>query len=225
MQEQLTLNGENDFVSDTLKYDQFGCCHLYVKCSLSGKCLSEDQRSNSCLYRRHLEKGEVFYSSSSSKFDRAYFETMCQTYEELDDKDSFLQLVDYFARKKRMATSLFCLHSNKLKSVIVATSNLDIFNFSSNITKYTEHMLISELKDIISQAGLDTDKSIKKNSKTNISEAFKRYNRLADAVLKKYIHITFNSQKQVYIDEFFRKYINKPTTELIDVRCAKEKAT
>lgn len=147
---------------------------------------------------------------------------MCQTYEELDDKDSFLQLVDYFARQKRMATSLFCSHSNKLKSVITATSNLDIFDISCNINKYTEYLMISELRNIISQTGLDTDKSIKKNTKTSISEAFRKYNSLADAVLKKYIYITFNSQKQIYIDEFFRKYIDDSIIALIDVRCPKE---
>lgn len=220
MYEQMTLNMETEFVPDILKSDNFGCCNLYRECSLAGKCVRNDERSLCCSYRKHLEQGEIFYSPASPNFDGGYFETLCKTYESLDDKEGFWQLVDYFVREKRMAINLFCLSNDRIKQVIAATKELDIFTLSCDVSEYTNNALISELRKIITDVGLGIEKSIKKNRKDSITEAFNKYDVLSDALFQKYMFITSNSSKQIYLDEFFRKYYNNNSikTDLADIR-------
>lgn len=44
------------------KESQYGCCHLYEKCSDAKKCISKDKiYATVCAYKRNLEAGRIFY--------------------------------------------------------------------------------------------------------------------------------------------------------------------
>lgn len=45
--------------------DTFGCCSSYQKCSDAKKCVRADSMfSLGCTYRKHLEKGRIFYGKN-----------------------------------------------------------------------------------------------------------------------------------------------------------------
>ena len=45
--------------------ESFGCCHRYVECSDKMECTHPDVlRSRSCLYRKNLEAGRIFYGAN-----------------------------------------------------------------------------------------------------------------------------------------------------------------
>lgn len=53
-------------MEDSLKSfpSDFACCHLYKKCSVAGKCISQDQDlAVGCYYKRNLKAGKVFYKT------------------------------------------------------------------------------------------------------------------------------------------------------------------
>ncbi len=54
-----------------LKYYQpsylFGCCHQYVRCSDSKKCIHNDELyAKGCYYKRNLDKGKIFYGENQN---------------------------------------------------------------------------------------------------------------------------------------------------------------
>lgn len=56
LKEYLTKRLENLFVSEP-----FGCCGRYKSCSVLGQCVHENAfYACSCLYKKHLEKGNAF---------------------------------------------------------------------------------------------------------------------------------------------------------------------
>ena len=53
----------NRIFLDSLSFSSFGCCSKYKECSTSKKCLHSDQLyATACMYRKHLEGGNAFYS-------------------------------------------------------------------------------------------------------------------------------------------------------------------
>lgn len=53
------------FYDHYIPSERFGCCHMYVECSDSGKCLHEDKYySKACQYRENLENGRIFYGKN-----------------------------------------------------------------------------------------------------------------------------------------------------------------
>ena len=49
-------------IMDNGPIDTFGCCSLYQKCSDAKQCIDPDrEHAKGCIYRTHLEKGEIFY--------------------------------------------------------------------------------------------------------------------------------------------------------------------
>lgn len=60
----LLLELYREFVGTDLA---FGCCHRYVECSDSLKCIHPDRiRAMSCLYRKNLEAGRIFYGKNKT---------------------------------------------------------------------------------------------------------------------------------------------------------------
>lgn len=60
----LLLELYREFVGTDLA---FGCCHRYVECSDSLRCIHPDRiRSMSCLYRKNLESGRIFYGKNKT---------------------------------------------------------------------------------------------------------------------------------------------------------------
>ncbi len=47
--------------------DHFGCCSRYIQCSDAKKCIHPNKLfSTACAYRRHLEKGHIFYGKNKN---------------------------------------------------------------------------------------------------------------------------------------------------------------
>lgn len=48
-------------------FTYFGCCDLFIQCSDAQRCLRMDNPDFwGCLYRRHLEKGHIFYGKNKN---------------------------------------------------------------------------------------------------------------------------------------------------------------
>lgn len=75
----------------------FGCCSKYKQCSLSGKCLQSDDVGKACLYKEHLEKGEIYYSKASPNFSQEKYDEIENHFQSLSvlEKEAFLELVGF----------------------------------------------------------------------------------------------------------------------------------
>lgn len=91
--EQLSLDLDNIQISDenttpsegnTNRDDLFGCCYRYRECSDAGKCISETEGSENCIYRKNLEKGIIFYGKNANDFDMATYNSLLEKYNSLD---------------------------------------------------------------------------------------------------------------------------------------------
>jgi len=55
-------------VCQSFNYDSFGCCARYLECSNAKKCIHDDifYATASCQYKKHLDKGEIFYGENKT---------------------------------------------------------------------------------------------------------------------------------------------------------------
>ena len=54
-------------VLDAMNFQSFGCCDKYIQCSDALKCIHEDLLySTSCMYRKNLENGKIFYGKNKN---------------------------------------------------------------------------------------------------------------------------------------------------------------
>lgn len=61
---QLTIIGIKEYRS---KASSFGCCSHFIECSDAKECIHTNKLySTSCIYRRHLEAGEIFYGKNAN---------------------------------------------------------------------------------------------------------------------------------------------------------------
>jgi hypothetical protein len=55
------------FRMGNLGYGNFGCCNSFIMCSDAKTCLADDRELYlGCSYRKHLEKGEIFYGKNKN---------------------------------------------------------------------------------------------------------------------------------------------------------------
>lgn len=57
----------HEYIKNYIPPIKFGCCHRYMQCSDSRKCIAPDQGyAKGCQYRKNLENGRIFYGKNAN---------------------------------------------------------------------------------------------------------------------------------------------------------------
>ena len=84
-------------------YDAFGCCSRYRQCSDAGACIIPNlDYSKSCLYRKSLEAGNIFYGKNATDYDAKKYQFFLDQYSALDRSEisALCDILHYFFIKK-----------------------------------------------------------------------------------------------------------------------------
>lgn len=108
-QDEISISSEVSSGRD----DLFGCCSHYRECSAAGKCIAETEGSESCIYRKNLEKGIIFYGKNANNFDIVKYNSLLEKYNSLnyDIKRELDCAILYFIKYR---TSVLWYSSNEI---------------------------------------------------------------------------------------------------------------
>lgn len=101
--EQLQLLSAPNSNVESSDADNFGCCSRYRACSDAKACLIPDlSYSKNCIYRTHLEAGNIFYGKNANNYRPAIYEEFLEKYSLLSKKeqDALRTVLHYFFDKK-----------------------------------------------------------------------------------------------------------------------------
>ncbi len=132
--EEITLdqyiNSENKQQESTNLRGNFGCCDKYNQCSIEGKCVQSQEISEHCVYKTHLEKGEIYYTRASASFSQEKYDEIEKLFLSLSnlEKEAFLELVGFVIYVHRCAKHFLCIkNEGDFKNLYSCVKNSSFF--------------------------------------------------------------------------------------------------
>lgn len=101
-------------------YEDFGCCSRYHQCSDAKACLIPDRAySKSCIYRKSLEAGTIFYGKNATAYDAKKYQFFLDKYSSLRPADASVlrNFLHYFYVKKNGVQSAMFLDTPEMFSL------------------------------------------------------------------------------------------------------------
>lgn len=198
------------------KDDIFACCHLYRECSDAGKCISECDGTENCIYRKNLENGVIFYGKKANDFNMDTYDAILKKYNSLDaDVRKELDCAILYFVKYR--TTVLWYSSNEIE-LLCKLGFCELSRSPRRVLELCHNKIINSFLDANTRKILNqqckkrTANSQARATKQDVIEwlmnnptpAFKEY-------AGKFVYLSFPSNMHRYIFEIYYDFLKEMT--------------
>ena len=209
----------------------FACCNYYDECSEKKECLfKNDELHTGCMYRKNLERGNIFYGKNAVNFSHERYEQIYNYYKSLPDNDKviFNDLMAYFNITRRTTQSCLCIYNEKMHDFlnnspcfsIFPAEGLAAFLFDVDILQVRSAEKFHKEHSDIAPPNLDyiaKNEEINDGTKTQLKHnAWKKFyvekdHKLCHELATRFLYIGINKEYSLELDELFHDELKEFT--------------
>lgn len=198
MDSDLFTTPVNEELKQIIKQKEaFDCCSSYYECSVEKKCVNQNEElSQKCRYKTHLDAGRIYYSKNAIDFSMQKYHDISEKYNSIDTelKLYFNNILHYFLHHKRLLEYDILLRNKQLDSLVekgflfnnrtFKYSVLKLFNFKYIKSLLSKKVNIRQKDDLIKHI-IETDPQA------------------MECLYEKYIYVQFDRNLFAYYEEIY----------------------